>query len=242
MQCKLCLLDKPLIKESHIIPDFLYKELYDEKHSIIRVDAKLERSFSIFNGEYEPNILCKECDNEVLGKLESYASVAFYGGAHSDIKTENHRKPDGLEYISVEGMEYGKFKLFLLSLLWRASISQREFFTNVSLGPHEEKIRRMLIAGDPGAPERYPCIISSYRKRNLPKEVIGGPRRIKLDGTIGYAFLISGFLFMYKISEKEKDTAFLEASVGAGGGALIPHITEEQGAKLLNAFFNKKVF
>ncbi|GEM_PF-2942036 len=35
MICKLCLKDKPLIKKSHIIPDFMYREIYDEDNRIV---------------------------------------------------------------------------------------------------------------------------------------------------------------------------------------------------------------
>ena len=242
MQCRLCLSEKPLLKESHIIPDFQYKELYDDKHRIVRISHRDQRSSSIPNGEYEANILCADCDNRVLGSVEGYASSVFNGGAKPQIFAENHRKPDGLEYLLVSGIDYAKFKLFLLSLLWKASISSRPFFANVALGPHEEKIRKMIMDGDPGIPGRYPCVVSTYRKRDLPKEVIGEPRKIRVGGTAGYAFLINGYLFMYIISENEKDPAFLEASLRADGTMYVTHVVHDQAAKILNKFFNKPLF
>ena len=36
-------------------------------------------------------------------------------------------------------VEYAPFKLFLLSILWRASVSQNEFFRPVHVGRFEKK-------------------------------------------------------------------------------------------------------
>ena len=248
MRCKLCLEEKPLIKKSHIIPDFQYKEMFDEKHRIIRISQEEQRSFSIPDGEYEPNILCADCDNVLIGGWESYASQIFYGGTNPPIIAENFRKPDGLEFLQVRGVDYEKFRLFLLSVVWRASISKRPFFANVSLGPHEEKIRRILIDRNPGKANQYPCLISTYRKGVLPKEVIAAPKKIRIHGNsgdikkIGYSFLIGGFLFMYKISENENDDAFLEAAISENGDMMVPHIPHNQATKILNNAFNKPLF
>lgn len=70
-QCRLCLQEKELINNSHIIPDFLYRDLYDEKHTMIRTDGlDLKSARRIQTGEKEGGILCKECDNEIIGSLD----------------------------------------------------------------------------------------------------------------------------------------------------------------------------
>jgi hypothetical protein len=49
-------------------------------------------------------------------------------------------------------------KLFQLSILWRASVAKGDFFSKVKLKPrHEEEIRKMLLNGEPGKEDRYPC-------------------------------------------------------------------------------------
>jgi hypothetical protein len=45
-----------------------------------------------------------------------------------------------------------------LSVLWRASVAAGRPFQEVSLGPHEESIRQMLLAEDVGNPEHYPIV------------------------------------------------------------------------------------
>lgn len=74
MKCLLCLKDKDLIKSSRIIPDFMYKDLFDEKHRLIRTTGlDVPSAKKLQTGEREGNILCQQCDNVVLGSLEGYA-------------------------------------------------------------------------------------------------------------------------------------------------------------------------
>src|ERR1039458_3087349 len=83
--CKLCLRDTQLINKSHIIPDFMYKELYAKDHQFYaffpndtekgKGHVKRQRS-----GEYEGGLLCEDCDGKLIGGYESYASKAIYGG------------------------------------------------------------------------------------------------------------------------------------------------------------------
>ena len=80
--CKLCLLPKKLVK-SHIIPDFFYEGIFDEKHfmnklrpyGFINSNEKIQRNPT---GEYDKIILCGDCD-KFLGKFETYAKLVFSG-------------------------------------------------------------------------------------------------------------------------------------------------------------------
>lgn len=241
MQCKLCLREKELIGKSHIVPDFMYKELFDEKHSLISFKTLTPQSGrSVFNGEYEGDILCRDCDNKIIGKLESYASQILYGGPLG-VKMQNFIKPDGLEFTETTGLDYPKFKLFLLSVLWRASISNRPFFRLVSLGPYEEKIRQMILNGDAGLPGDFPCILISYRKRNFPKKMIMEPKKIKIDNKIGYHFLIGGISYMFKIVEGEQTKWVLQVAINEKGGLKVLHTTDQQAKVAVSKFFGVNI-
>ena len=59
MICQLCKEEKQLLKNSHIIPNFLYKGLYDEKHKIINVNLyNLEDMVVHQTGFKDKDILC----------------------------------------------------------------------------------------------------------------------------------------------------------------------------------------
>jgi hypothetical protein len=81
--CKLCGEEKKLCKQSHIIPNFMYKDLFDEKNRIHKIQSqqgKIEQRGICQTGEFDINILCQKCDNSILGKLERYASLILYDG------------------------------------------------------------------------------------------------------------------------------------------------------------------
>lgn len=61
--------------------------------------------------------------------------------------------PPGLvagKILLLTNLPYRPLKLFRLSLLWRMSVSSLREFALVKLGPHEERIRQMLLQDDPG--------------------------------------------------------------------------------------------
>lgn len=181
----------------------MYKDLLDSKHcmkSARHQDGKLI-SFNAFTGEFEPNILCSECDNKILGGFESYANKVLYDGFSLNLEEEPNISPDGVKDILFRNIDYKRFKLFLLSIIWRASISSRDFFENVRLGPHEKNIRKMLIEGDPGKPKDYCCFITSFLNvRPIKPDIILQPFQIRDSNGYQYFFLIAGLMYQYFIS------------------------------------------
>lgn len=52
--------------------------------------------------------------------------------------------------------DYAKFKLFHLSVLWRASVAPAAPFDRFTIGLHEAAVKRMLQNETPGTPSDYP--------------------------------------------------------------------------------------
>ena len=201
MKCKLCQKDKKLLRKSHIISDFLYKDLFDSKHRLYealltpdyQIQSKIKQS-----GGYDENILCENCDNKIIGNLERYASLVLFGGVDLSIKPES--KEIKSIYLDVEGIDYRKFKLFLLSILWRAGISTLPIFQNVNLNEHQEVLRERLLKNDPGNSSEYPCAIFSYlHHHKIAHQIIAEPKVIRNNGNqiYAYVFLISGIMFVF---------------------------------------------
>jgi len=248
MKCKLCLEEKQLLKKSHIIPDFMHKGLRDEdnKFFLINIEdySKFEKKYT---GEFESNILCQECDNKVIGQYETYAHKILYGGRINEgenIEFENQKNQSGLVSTCVKGIDYKKFKLFLLSLLWRSSISSRKFYSQISLGPHEEIIRRIILSGNPGNQMDYPCFISTYlnNKNKLSPDFIGQPIKVKNNDGTKYVFLIGGFVYMFFISRHNIPDWLSECVINDCDRISIPHMSEEMGVDMLNYFLGVDMF
>lgn len=248
MKCKLCDEDKILIKKSHIIPDFMHDGLYDKDHKLFRIDYQnFSKTRKLFTGEYDKNILCADCDNKIIGGYETYSSRIYFGGRlfkGEDIKFENRKNKHGVVTTYINGLNYNKFKLFLLSILWRASISNRKFFNQVSLGPHEDVIKNMIINGDAGKQKQYPCLMTTYQnlKKELTTDLIGQPIRVKNSDGTKYVFLIGGFWYMFFISQHRVPGFIFECVINEGGEMSIVHMSREQGVEMLNYFLGVEMF
>ncbi|GAB2775624.1 hypothetical protein [Salinimicrobium soli] len=213
MKCELCKTDKPLLKKSHIIPDFMYEGLFDEKHftSLVKLD-ELRIIGKKPTGFYDKNILCKKCDNEIIGQHESYASKILHGGKFSErlkYKITSFSKDQGAGKLSVENIDYKKFKLFLLSMLWKGHISKNEFFKSINLGQkYSEEIRKMLLNEDPGKETDFETMIVMYSKDFLPAKMLIPPRKVRMSNTICYLIHIQGVSFLYKVSSGHRLESF----------------------------------
>lgn len=204
MNCKLCGEDKKLLKCSHIIPDFMYKGLFDEMHFIAPIDlVEFKVKKLIPTGFYDSNILCDKCDNQIIGNLESYSSIVLWGGqgkAELYPKFEHKINQLNQKYLHLINLDYFKFKLFLLSIIWRASISKHKIFETVSLGEHETRIGKMIYENNPGKSNDYPVgMFILSENENSPTKLISNPLKIKTEQNLAYFFLINGLVINYKI-------------------------------------------
>ncbi|MDF1645225.1 MAG: hypothetical protein P1U80_13710 [Pseudomonadales bacterium] len=209
MKCKLCRKDKPL-KKSHIIPEFLYSKLYDEKHRFheIHIDAKKKNRLP--QKGVREHLLCGECE-QYFSKFERYASLVLNSGFELTVKTI-----DGI--LNFEGVEYTQFKLFSLSILWRASISSLDFFSEVNLGSHEEVIRKLLISGEAGKEQDYPFLLSPILHENeIQEALIVKPTLSAIDNNEAYRFVYGGIAWVFVISENKVPDIVVQASISKAG-------------------------
>ena len=152
VKCRLCLKKAPLCN-SHVIPEFFYKQmnLYSgeggeiHRFNILSTNPNKKPAFKQ-KGIHE-KLLCKQCE-EKFSKWENYARRVLYGGECLEIIKD----VPGVLSCKVD---YEKFKLFQLSILWRVGISTYEGFSSVKLGNHENVLREMLYNEAPGSAETY---------------------------------------------------------------------------------------
>lgn len=247
MKCKLCLEAKPLLKKSHIIPDFMYQELFDAKHQFYRSKTPNPDNHSkLPTGEYDQNILCAECDNVRIGQFEDYARKVLYGGKLAVPESPtfiNQVNPHGMKYTYCQNINYKKFKLFLLSILWRASISKREFFSSVKLESYEEEIlRQMIINEDPKEPDDFPCVMVALRNDEpMALEIIVEPIKTKTKACIICKFLISGVMYAFYVSKHNLPNAIFDGVINKSNKMKIFHVPKGFGRELLIGYlgFNR---
>jgi len=144
--CRLCN-EIAILQESHIIPSFAIKFIRDKKlkHRFYEICRKRKRIIQDGPKEY---LLCRKCERQI-GEYEQYFKEAIYRNKHGA-----RRSHDEQSFV-IENLEYKNIKLFFLSLLWRASISSKPEFENVSLGYNEDIIRKMIAEENPGHSSKF---------------------------------------------------------------------------------------
>ena len=113
MKCKLCHFEKKLC-QSHIIPESAYGSLYDDKHRFKEV-SNIQKKLTIHQKGLRECLLCDECEQR-LNKYDSYFADLWY---------QNNAAPSNAdqELICISDIEYHRFKLFHMSVLWRAGVA-----------------------------------------------------------------------------------------------------------------------
>jgi hypothetical protein len=193
MLCKLCLLDRPLCN-SHIIPEFLYRAAYDDKGRALELTRTLGNHRFVQKG-YRERLLCDECEQRI-NVFEKYFKQAWY-----DAGTLPDRVDEDV-YV-LQGLDYRLFKLFHLSVLWRAGVSSNSIFANVRLGAHREPMREILLSEDPGPKDRYHFLAQVLVDDGLVVDgVILEPATFKYQTRRIHVLLFGGCAWNYVISRQ----------------------------------------
>jgi hypothetical protein len=190
-ECALCRGGGPLSR-SHIIPDFFYKPVYDQ-HRFKQVSTNpSEREVSRPTGLWE-RLLCSACEGR-LGVWETYGSQVF--------ERVVDRVLEGDQNFTID-VEYAPFKLFAMSLLWRAGASKRPEFAAVTLGPHQEKLRLLLDAQNAGMPYDYGFSIvfppNAHAKR-LFSHALSPPHLARWRAHHLYRFILGPTVWLFVVS------------------------------------------
>ena len=188
--------------------EFLHKDMFDEHHKLRAFDPKefLKKNPRISkpsSGTYEGGLLCKKCDNETIGKYETYASKLYNGKLNKNEKIKCHYSlsVDGIKTLELSEINYSSFKLFLLSLLWRAHISSRDEYAEVDLGPYADKIANCLLNEDPGKDTDIIISITKLDPNANFSTFIGQPRKHKIGNSTSYSIIINGYIIVYHLKE-----------------------------------------
>ena len=100
VKCKFCGLGD-VIKKSHIIPEFMYENTYDDKLRMIAFESDLTQVRLRQKGYYEP-ILCRNCENFFNVNFEK-PCVGLFRALPTQVAQNNFVKPLHLSGANVAG-------------------------------------------------------------------------------------------------------------------------------------------
>jgi hypothetical protein len=183
-----------------------------------------------FKKGFREKLLCTACEG-LLSVWERYFhqllvnKMNFIGRDSSIVAVANH-------------LDYKQLKLLQMSLIWRAGISSRPEFKNIQLGPHAERLRKMIYENNPGEPYEYGCILigtPSYFDLMSQMMMLGNESRF--DGHKCYIFLLCGVSWVFIVSSHTNTLRMKEQLFLSKEGDL-PIILDDKASK---ASFEKTV-
>jgi len=186
---------------SDIFPDFFYSPLRDEKGRAISISSHPLHKPRPIQGGIKELLLCRECETRI-SRTETYAARILRGLLAMFEESGDEKE------IAIDAT---RFRLFGLSLLWRAHVARHHSFAQVRLGPLEAPLRAMLLRGDPGKPHEYGFVMDRIEWgapikgiKGVKGQVMITPIRRRIAGLWSYFFFAYGFGWAF-IASKNSD-------------------------------------
>jgi len=190
MTCRLCKQQHDLC-DSHIIPEFCYKPLYDENHHFINMfDVRNER-YNLGQKGFKETLLCRNCET-LFNRYEEYCCRRLFKKDLPSPRQGTQR------FFDLPNVDSTKLRYFLLSILWRASESNQAMFTNVHLGPkHSERLRSHLLREALPSQDTYGLMVLALHFEEKPMiDIIMQPTFCRIEGHRVYYFVFTGIVFL----------------------------------------------
>lgn len=194
-KCRLCLQDKDLCN-SHIIPKFVFKKIKKGGTDFIVVQSGKDAYKS--QREYREHLLCLKCE-KIIHKFETYASSSLYN--FKKFSQINNDK------VTVKNIDYEKFKLFQLSILWRGHITSIEAFKDVKLdSENSEILRNMILNKDPGDEHEFGCTLFGITLQNkLQPQLMLNPGNFSVGPNKVIYYTFGGFRWHFIITRSREN-------------------------------------
>lgn len=203
--CALCLENKPL-SDSHIIPRSFFQKIKNGIPQLVKLTNDLNTPPVMDNANWNEPLLCADCEHFLNNTYES-SQLSFFRNYKS--VTKSHGK------LTYHNLNFNKFYIMWLSILWRASESKKPAFEKVNLGPDVNELIRQIIVSENtnihGADITDIIKIGLTRiisqagmKEDIARKMLTSPILEKTPSGFNFYFMVEGFLVLYIFSPLNK--------------------------------------
>jgi hypothetical protein len=201
-QCRFCGTKKYLIK-AHVIPEAFFRPLrVDGETPLIVTEAPGIFPKKAPIGVYDKELLCDSCETK-------FSPADSYGVDVLLTRFDQHFSPLQHESRTVgyEGVTVDKIRLleFLVSILWRASASDHDFFKTVRLGVHESMAKNTLFASPTLIPSLFDAVLSRWSEaghNETPTTALLSPHHEKWDSVNSYRLYLGAVVAYIKVDHR----------------------------------------
>ena len=193
MICKGCNKDKKLVR-AHIIPESFFRDLRANENTLKLVsNVKGIHTKKAPIGIYDQEILCRECEDR-FQKSDDYAAKTLI-----DCSTHEELKQYGRKVgYRINGVNNDLLKIFVISVLWRASVSKQTFFKEVNLCALEEKAKKLIWDQSSGNKHDFSFVLAKFDDTGTISKTMLDPHQERWFGKRYYRFYIGGYILYVK--------------------------------------------
>jgi len=208
--CQLCLKDLDL-RNSHIVPEFLHKKLYNNKGHLAAINDQGIKGYKPLQQGLREYLFCESCEQH-FNKYYEKPFQTQWTNANPLPDPWNVSEPYWIK------VDYNSFKLFHLSVLFRASVSSLPNFAEVSLGPHQDRLRQMILDRDPGKFWQYPIfgVAVIHHKTKKIIQTVAMAYRTKYNEHHCYSIIYGGVQWSISVSS-HRNNEFERCALQANG-------------------------
>lgn len=182
--------------EAHIIPKGFARFIRGDQYNMTLTLENVVRAKQQL-GYSDKAILCADCDHKLGELYDEYALNVCRSFEEKHIEL----RENVFELADVDGDRFAKF---VLSLLWRGSISSLPDYSSVKLGQYENMTRDVLFGTMPlsSVPD-FQVLIQRYTSQHFdPVKFYSIPVQAPFDGMHSYGFGLAGFRITAKLDPK----------------------------------------
>lgn len=185
---------------AHIIPECFFRSTKEKDQGARLLSIKKGvHPKRAPKGVYDEGILCADCEKR-FSLCDDYGQkVLLTEELRRTPLYDNGRKKIG--YL-IHGIDYSLFKLFFLSVLWRAAVSSHQFFGNINLGPHFKILDNLVRSSSPGSPDDFAVFMDEYVFPFGPSIPMSMPFSTRMQGLRCYALFMGKYAAVIKVDKQ----------------------------------------
>lgn len=192
--CKLCLQHRPLC-DSHALPHSIFNYILRKNNGkAIEITDDESTPIQYSSDTWDAKLLCLECENLLNLNYDAYGIAVFRGH-----QCQTYRDTSGVTLLKVDQR---RLRMFLISLLWRISISTHPNYSNIDIPFLWEDEMRQALKQKAYLPERKfvvslqklhdPTLQNGFSNENI-RALVFSPFGRGYEGFKSVSFLFLGF-------------------------------------------------
>jgi len=218
-----------LHKRSHLVPEWMYRDCYDDNHKMINIEVDKKFINKRQKGVYA-EIICVDCEH-VSQTYDRYGSLVLTSRApdafeHKIVIKENfeYYMNNQKEYYSLwKNIDFHKFQRFVFACILRTHLKRRMLGQYLLVEKHFKKMRNIYADKTAHDDWSYPILLSKNTDEST-KNLILLPFKNRHEGHYFIEFTGVGFTFRIYVSSHKKPDHVNSMCLKKSGQMYVIHI------------------